>query len=409
MNESSFPLFDSSSDIDVIVVGMGPAGATTARELAQRGLSVLAFDKQVHPRYKVCGGGLSARIEGFLPSDFKRFVDETVYRVQFIYGGDASFYLEFPQPVAYMVQRPRFDRWLVDEAIHAGTDLREEESVLNIQMHEAGVLVRTNRRTYQSRFVVGADGAKSLVAQQLFPGRRLPTIPALESEFHGALSAATAHEMPTALISLSAAKKGYGWVFPKHGGLSFGVGEFMKGANRPRQSFDRFVRNEPRLAGMTIPSPLGHPLPIAHQREQGESNPWKGMLVKERAVLVGDAGHLVDPLLGEGIYYAVRSGCMAAEVLAAARQQSSSRLDAYEEAINRVFGPEFRVAAHLNRIIYGLPHSVHRWAGRWFPHAYQRVLRRYCLVLQGRETYQGLWNRITNRLKGPFARGGTAY
>jgi len=55
-------IFLSSRKYDVIVVGMGPAGASAAYELSKRGISVLAFDKQVHPRYKVCGGGLSARI-----------------------------------------------------------------------------------------------------------------------------------------------------------------------------------------------------------------------------------------------------------------------------------------------------------------------------------------------------------
>lgn len=404
MNKPSFRLSKSSTKVDVIVVGMGPAGATAAWELAQRGLSVLAFDKQVHPRYKVCGGGLSARIERILPEDFKTVVEKTVYRVQFTYGGEESFYLGFPQPVAYMVRRPQFDRWLVDKAIHSGAILREDESVIHLDMHEAGVEVRTNQGSYHSQFVIGADGAMSVVAQQLFPGRRFSRIPALESEYHGPSSSATVSEVPTALISLSAAKKGYGWVFPKQDGLSFGVGEFVKGTNRPRRSFDLFVRNEKRLEGIAISAPLGHPLPIAHQRRRGQGNPWMGNLVRERGVLVGDAGHLVDPLLGEGIYYAVRSGQLAAEAVAAALHQSPFRLQGYEESINQEFGAEFAVAAQLNRLIYGLPRSVHRWAGRLFPHAYQRVLRRYCEVLQGRETYQGLWNRITDRLRGPFAR-----
>ena len=79
-------------------------------------MSVVDFDKQVHPRYKVCGGGLSARIERILPADFKTVVDETVYRVQFTYEGTDSFIVESPQPVAYMVMRQAFDRWLVEKA-----------------------------------------------------------------------------------------------------------------------------------------------------------------------------------------------------------------------------------------------------------------------------------------------------
>ncbi len=66
------------------------------------------------------------------------------------------------------------------------------------------------------------------------------------------------------------------------------------------------------------------------------------------------------------------------------------------------FGSEFRVAGRLGTIIYGLPRSVHRRAAQRFPDAYQRVLYRYCEVLQGKETYQSLWNRILQRLHWPF-------
>ncbi|MCA9456839.1 MAG: FAD-dependent monooxygenase, partial [Nitrospira sp.] len=89
-----------SFQYDVIVVGMGPAGASTAYELSRLGMSVVAFDKQVHPRYKICGGGLSARIERILPADFKAIIEGTVYRVQFIYGGTDSFIVECSRPVA---------------------------------------------------------------------------------------------------------------------------------------------------------------------------------------------------------------------------------------------------------------------------------------------------------------------
>jgi flavin-dependent dehydrogenase len=95
---------------DVIVVGMGPAGACAAHELSQRGFSVLAFDKQAHPRYKVCGGGLSARIAKILPADFQSIVEETVHRVQFAYGAQESFLIESPEPIAYMVMRQHFDQ-----------------------------------------------------------------------------------------------------------------------------------------------------------------------------------------------------------------------------------------------------------------------------------------------------------
>lgn len=392
-----------SCEYDVIVVGMGPAGASTAYELSQLGMSVLAFDKQVHPRYKICGGGLSARIERILPPDFKTVIDGTVNRVQFAYGGTDSFIVESPQPLAYMVMRPTFDQWLVDKARQVGTEIREGESVMAIQELADGVEVVTGKGRYRGRVVIGADGAMSVVAQQCFPGRDVGNVPALESEYHGN----TPHAFQgtqTVLISLRAAKKGYGWVFPKEKGLSVGVGEFVRGGNRPKCSFEDFISHESALAGLSIPSPLGHPLPIAHHQANRSGHRWTGRLVRHRAVLVGDAGHLVDPLLGEGIYYAVRSGQLAAASVASTLRDPSHRLEEYEKNAEAEFGLEFRVASRLGAIIYGLPRSCHWWAGRTFPDAYQRVLRRYCELLQGRETYQTLWAKILQRLRGPFGR-----
>jgi len=393
----------SPREYDVIIVGMGPAGASAAYELSRHGISVLAFDKQIHPRYKVCGGGLSARIAKILPLDFLDVVEETVRRVQFTYGNQESFLIESPDPIAYMVMRQNFDQWLADHARQAGTEIHEGERVVEIHNGEDEVDVVTTQARYRSRVVIGADGAMSVVAQQCFPGRPLRKIPALESEVHEEGSHPF-QEIPTALISLQAAKKGYGWIFPKRQGLSLGVGEFVQGTKRPKQSFRDFIGHEPMLTGLQIPTPLGHPIPIASPQAYRSGPAWQGRLVRGRAMLVGDAGHLVDPLLGEGIYYAVRSGQLAAASVAdMLNQPATGHLSHYETLVANELGPEFRVAGRLGKIIYGLPRVVHRWAGQQFPDAYQRVLSRYCEVLQGKETYQSLWNRILQRLHWTWA------
>jgi len=389
---------------DVIIIGMGPAGATTAHTLSQAGFSVLGLEKQRHPRYKVCGGALSARCAQFLPIDFMSTIEETVHRVRFSYSEDESYLVDFPDPIAYMVMRSRFDGWLVDTARRAGTEVHEDESVREVSAIPEGVEVTTAKGRYRSRFVVGADGAMSVVAKCLFPGSRSRSIPALESELPHNGTPHYYGETHTALISLTPAIKGYAWIFPKREGLSLGVGEFVRGVGKPKQSFQAFATTEPSLAGCAVPSPLGHPIPIFDGAQPVHGHTWNGRLANPHAVLVGDAGHLVDPLLGEGILYAIRSGQLAAASITTALRDPEKTLKEYESAIAQEFGREFQIASRFSRVVYDLPRSWHRWIAHTFPNGYQKVLYRYCEMLQGKETYQTLWARIVCHLKGPFGK-----
>jgi len=167
---------------DVLVVGMGPAGATAAYELSRAGMAVLGLDKQAHPRYKACGGGLSVRIEQILESDFKTVIEHTIYGVQFTYRGERPFLLESSRPIAYMVMRDRFDHLLVEKARRAGTEVHEDERAIEFHERPDWVEVVTDKGRYRTKVLIGADGANSVVAQRLFPERRLRRMPTLESE-----------------------------------------------------------------------------------------------------------------------------------------------------------------------------------------------------------------------------------
>ncbi|HET6675215.1 MAG TPA: geranylgeranyl reductase family protein [Nitrospiraceae bacterium] len=385
---------------DALVVGLGPAGAVAAYELSRAGLSVLALDKQQHPRYKVCGGGLSARIQSILDLDqnVAPLVEHTVYGVQFSYRGQESFLIESPTPIAYMVMRDRFDQALVEKARAAGTEVHEGERAILFDDGPGGVFVSTDRGRYHARVLIGADGANSLVAQQLFPGFRALRMPTLESEVMlGTEEAARYRDTKSVLIDIGTAQKGYAWVFPKHRQLSIGVAEFREKVGSPKQTFERFTKQEKRLANRSIPRPLGHPLPIFKGRRNG-SGAWEsGRLVNENVLLVGDAGHLVDPLFGEGIYYAVRSGQLAAHAVLGRLHDRCASLLEYDHALEREIYPEFRIAARMARIVYSFPRLCYR-----LMHNYQEVIRLYYGVLQGRTTYQGFFAQAKGLVKSSF-------
>lgn len=377
---------------DAIVVGMGPAGSTAAYELSRAGVSVLGLDKEAHPRYKACGGGLSVRIDRILDADFKSVVEHTVHGVQFSYAGQDPFFIPSTSPIAYMVMRDRFDHLLVEKARRAGTEIHEGEQAQEFIPFEDGVEVVTDRGRYQAKVLIGADGANSIVAQRLFPSRRLRGRPSLESEIRIGQAPVYPGEGKV-LIDLGATERGYAWIFPKSQRLSIGVAEFRGLTTSPRRVFQRFIRGEKGLAPFSVPSPCGHPLPLYSAAGPASHR----SLVSHRTLLVGDAGHLVDPLFGEGIYYAVRSGQMAAISVLDMFHDHRRTLHDYECAVGREILEEFRIASRVARIVYTFPRLCHRLINR-----YQEVIGLYYDVLQGRETYQGFFSKAKSVVKRSF-------
>ena len=378
---------------DAVVVGMGPAGATAAYELSRAGLSVLAIEKETHPRYKVCGGGLSARIDRILEDDYKSVVEHTIYGIQFSYRGADPLSLDCSSPIAYMVMRDRFDHFLVEKARQVGTEVHEDEPVTSCRQLPDGIEVTTDRGRYLAKVLIGADGANSLVAQQLFPGRRSRRMATLESE----IPIGPAPHYPgtgRALIDIGATPAGYAWIFPKQERLSIGVGDLRGGLASPKKIFDQFVRDEKGLAPWKVPQPVGHPLPLFSELSEAKDSRESVGLVSGRALLVGDAGHLVDPLFGEGIYYAVRSGQLAAESILSQVKDERRSLADYEEAVRREIYEEFRVAVRMASIVYSYPRLCHRLLPR-----YQNIVMLYYDVLRGRETYQTFYARAKYVIK----------
>ena len=385
------PILPDVKVYDTLVVGMGPAGATAAYQLSRVGLSVLGLDKATHPRYKVCGGGLSARIDRILEDDYKTVVEHTVYGIQFSYRGADPLSLDCSSPIAYMVMRDRFDHFLVEKARRVGTEVHEDEPVTSCRQLPDGIEVTTDRGRYLAKVLIGADGANSLVAQQLFPGRRSRRMATLESE----IPIGPAPHYPgtgRALIDIGATPAGYAWIFPKQERLSIGVGDLRGGLASPKKIFDQFVRDEKGLAPWKVPQPVGHPLPLFS--EHSGANRESVGLVSGRALLVGDAGHLVDPLFGEGIYYAVRSGQLAAESILSQVKDERRSLADYEEAVRREIYEEFRVAVRMASIVYSYPRLCHRLLPR-----YQNIVMLYYDVLRGRETYQTFYARAKYVIK----------
>ena len=315
-----------SASCEVAIIGAGPAGATLAYELLQGGLKPLILDKAVFPRIKVCAGGLTIKALKFLPPDLDPVLEDEIHRVQLSFNLGRAFTKASPQPLLYTVERQRFDAFLMERVRQAGGEFGDGERLEAITAGpgDSSTLV-TSRRRITARVVVGADGARSLVAR----GVGLQPVDfwhlGLQMEFPRSLMGKGASGFTgTIYLDMGTMADGYAWVFPRGEVLVIGVGG-------PVPQGPQLKRYHARLL-----SHLGlgeQSFPLAAHLIPHRVNPIP--IMKDRVLLVGDAAGLADFWTGEGIFSAVHSARLAArEILRFFRGEAPGLTD-YQTRVDR--------------------------------------------------------------------------
>ncbi len=375
---------------DVIVVGAGPGGSTTAHAVAEAGLTTLLLEKETLPRVKPCGGCLSAKVERIWNAAVGEAVEEVISHAHFTYRGGSRVTVAFPQPAGYMVRREIFDLLLAERAKCAGAALQAGERVIGVTVESEGVQVQTPRRVYRGRYLVGADGANGIVARALFPRRAPAALYALEAEvpWGGKARRALAG---TVVVDVGRTPGGYAWAFPKAETVNVGIMWSRGALEDPRACLQEFLRCEEALTGVSVEETRAAAVPVFSGTASS--------VVRGRALLVGDAGGLVDPLLGEGIYYAMRSGKIAGEVLGTAVGEGPEALREYEARLKKELYTEFLPSAALAKMVYTVPRLWHTLLRRR-----PQSIDLYYRVLRGEESYHRLWKRVGESLRSALPR-----
>ena len=331
---------------DVIVVGAGPAGATLAYALAERGVNVLILDKAALPRHKACGGGLTLKTIRRLPFDVSSVVELQAAGLILSYAGREILKAELHEPAAALVMRNRFDYLLVQKALEKGAHLMQGIGVTGIEETDEQVAVYAGGDKYYGRLLAGADGVNSTVARSAGLLLRREVGTAIETELvvpREALEDQGAH----ATFDFGVLRHGYGWIFPKKDHLTVGVFQARHGKARElSRRLKVFVDCQPVLRGGRCLSVRGHLIPLGGRREK---------LHRGRTLLIGDAANLADPWLGEGICYAISSAHLAAGVVYRALNESVPDLSEYTSRINAQLVQEFIAARRLARAVYRCP------------------------------------------------------
>ena len=391
-------------DADVIVVGAGPSGATTAYYLAQAGLNVLLLEKARFPRDKVCGDGLTPRAvkpliamgidvgpgSGWLHNKGLRVIG-------------AGMRLELPWPEldsfpGYGLVRTRssLDETLARRAQAAGAKLLEGVAVTGPVLDDAGRIVgvtantddseraRGDSTTYRARVVVAADGNSSRlsVAMGLHKRDDRPLGVAVRTYYTSPRHDDDYLESWLDLWDGDRLLPGYGWIFGMGDGTSnVGLGLLNTsdafGNTDYRALLKRWLRSMPEEWGYVEENrtePVrGAALPMGFNRTP---HYYRGLL------LAGDAAGMVNPFNGEGIAYAMESGQILAAVIADAlacptREQAEAVLHGYPRALADSYGGYYALGRVFVQLI-GRPQLM-RFATR---HGMARpALMRFALKL----------------------------
>jgi len=369
----------------VAILGGGPAGAFAAEQLAAAGLRVTLYDEKLAWE-KPCGGGLTHKAYRQYPflvdnSTPKRFVTETVLAATG--AGEATLKLTDPLVI---YSRLDLNRMLLERAERAGARI-EKARIHEMTRAASGWRIRTSGGAAEADFAIVAMGARNPlrdVGTVLHPGDSMT-----------ALGYYVPGDQDRIDIQFLPRFEGYIWVFPRCGHLSIGIAGKGEPATSLRKRLEDYM-TERGIAwkGSAFYSHLLPSLTTASWREN--------RVAGDGWMAVGDSAGLVDPITGEGLYYAIRSADLAARALLAEAGSLADKLVNYRRLLQHDFAADLEFGSRISKRFF---------LGRFLCGSVtQRMVEftrrspRFSTLMQdlfaGRQSYQGLKRRLLENLNG---------
>jgi geranylgeranyl reductase family protein len=353
-------------NIDVLIVGSGPAGTSTALHLIQQDTSwadrILVVDKAIHPREKLCGGGITHMGQNVLarlgltietPSMPLRRADIVFENLSF------SFHAN---PIFVIIRRDEFDHWFVQKAEARGVRVRQGEAVLDVIVQDDFVEVTTEKSVIQAKVLVAADGSRSFVRRKLKwddESRVARLLEILTPEDRQLTAEFRENKAVLDFTPMKDGLQGYYWDFPSiikgESYMNRGLFDSRAQPKRPKADLKRELRRslDARSRNLDDYKLKGHPI-----RWFGDD----GRYAIPRVILAGDAAG-TDPLAGEGISFALAYGDVAAvAIVDAFTQRDFSFADYGERIVTHQVLKQLPVRVRLARLIYRL--SKYPWICR---------------------------------------------
>ena len=379
---------------DAVICGAGPSGSTAAKYMAEKGLNVVLLERSSFPRDKPCGGALRPKvIEEFdyVRNGIQNIPHNVCYRAK-MYSPSLKNFVDYSpgKAVMYNIRRKHFDSMLANFAKDAGSELRENSEVKSVLAKSSGYALQLKDGTeVRGKIIIGAGGMHDPVARYL---RKKEGLPEKWSKSDIGLAIVEEYEVPGNFILDKYGKEntsyfhlrpanltGYAWTFAKENALNIGYGAFwdeMKKVDIKEQfsNYLSFLKKEKLI-----------PENLKPNRPKGALVPLKGAIKRSYSdgmLLTGDAAGFVSPLGGDGIYYGMCSGRIAADVVDYAVEHDKfgkDTLSRYQEEWHKEWGKDLKVLCYFSDKLLTKTDRILRYTSR------DEMLREICIGLYNGE------------------------
>ena len=369
-------------DFDIIIIGGGLSGSSTALNLSKKGYSVLIIEKESEVNIQPCAGGMASSMKEFLPLNIDQAVESKIRNVEFRWKSSDNVIADLSgESPFWIIRREKLDKLLLDEAQKYGSEILRPAQVEKIKsQNKAWIIKCSNKAVYKSKFLVIADGSQSKWAGYFNLGPRKPKF---ANTISLRLKGLGNIPKDSVRFEFGFIKYGFAWAFPLKDSVNIGIGTFINNKLLEDKALINTVIKSFGFEDLSFK--------VVHKKLRI----WNGInkLNGERVIAVGDAASLCDPFLAEGIRPSLISSYYAAESIDYCLSNNNDDLNNYSTLVNSKWGKSMAWGKRIAQIFYRFPRTGYQLGIKR-----KTAPKRIAQILSGQMNYEDIAMRVIKRL-----------
>ena len=369
-------------EFDIIIIGGGLSGSSTALYLSKKGYSVLVIEKEKIHNIKPCAGGMASSMKKFLPLDIETVIESKIRNVEFTWKASDKVIADLSgESPFWIINRDKLDLLLLNQALKYGTEILRPAKVEKISKeNEKWVIHMCNKCKYRSEFLVIADGSQSQWADYFKLG---PKQPKFANTIALRLNGLGNIPKDSVRFEFGFVKNGFAWAFPLKESINIGLGTFINNSHLDNEEINNKIMKSFGFEDLTFKT-INKKLRI-----------WNGFhkLNGDKVLAVGDAASLCDPFLAEGIRPALISSFYAAENIDQCLSNQIDHLHHYSKTINNQWGKSMVWGRRIAQVFYRFPKTGYQLGVKR-----KTAPKRIAQILSGEMNYEDIAKRVIKRL-----------